>query len=182
MDRPAWDDVRRDDGGALLRVWFRRLYSEVWGALLRPTWFHTWVEVLARDGAPWHDRPLAVGVYDKMVASQSRAVLMHQGWEHEPEQLERFDPGYVLVDVPRFTDAQLDLVNRLCFDGERLDLGPYAFLAAWGPYLAPDESRNCMTWVEEFIVAAGGRRDVLKRVERGFRERLTLPESRDRRH
>lgn len=162
-----WSSVRRPEGGVVLRVWFRQLANDFWGTLLRPRWYHTWIEVVTPDdiGAA---APLAVGIYDKERDEDRRALLMTQRWEYEDAQLAYYDPGYLLVPCPEFNEEDHQRLLALA-DGEtEEDLGPYSFVCAWNDLFEDEDALNCMIWVERFIRSRGGPDDVLARTGLAF--------------
>ena len=162
---PYWEDFEAPDGGALIRIGIRRLVSDFWGPLLQPQYFHTWAEVLSPNRQPAATGPLAFGIYDKEHEGKSRAVLMDQSWEYEPEQVKKFDPTYLYVALPQFDRSDFQLVIDLCRSYQSRILGPYAFLVAWRRQLGHRDTHNCMTWVESFVRDKGGPQDILDRLE-----------------
>ena len=162
-----WSRVRRPEGGALLRVWFRQLASDLWGPLLAPRWYHTWIELVDPDDRP-ADRPLAAGIYDKERDGERRALLMSQRWEYEGPQLRRYDPGYHLVTCPDFGEADFLRLRALAEGGHDEDLGPYSFVCAWNDLFDEEDALNCMIWVEAFVRGVGGPDDVLHRTGLAF--------------
>ncbi|MEZ6194735.1 MAG: hypothetical protein R3F20_03250 [Planctomycetota bacterium] len=168
-----WKDIRLEErGGALARVWFRRLASDFWGTLLKPRWYHTWIEIVTPDDQGLPEGPLSLGIYDKDVDGDRRALLMSQHWEYEPEQLARYEPGHLTIALPGFAEADLAFVHRVAREGHRENLGPYAFLCAWNDLFDDEKALNCMSWMSAFVRARGGPEDVQGRVEEAFRRHL----------
>ena len=167
----SWDAVRLPEGGARLRAWFRPLASNVFATLLQPQCFHTWLELVAADGAEVEGAPLAVGIYEKDLDGEAgRAVLMEQSWEHEDEQLAHYNSGYVLTSLPDFDAADFERFCAFVHDGRREAIGMYSWFGAWVPGW-----ENCMTWVEGFVQAKGGDEDIIARLRLALQERLTHP-------
>lgn len=156
-----------------MRLWFRRLESDFFGPLLQPRYFHTWIEAIPSSPRRSDQAvPLAVGIYDKSTPlGSSRAVLMHQGWEYEEEQVRRFRPGFVTVELPGFDARDLRSFADMAHDDARVDLGPYAYLTSFGRLIGL-EARNCMTWVAEFVRERGFEGDAIEVIGDAFAAHL----------
>jgi hypothetical protein len=162
-----WSRVRHPEGGAQVRVWFRRLANDFWGGLLQPRWFHTWIEIVDPDDRP-AEAPIAVGVYDKERDGDRRALLMSQRWEYEGEQLDYYDPAYLLVNCPKLDEESFEAFRQIADFQREENLGPYAFVCAWNDIFVDEDALNCMIWVESFVRAQGGPSDVLARASLAF--------------
>ena len=175
--RPRWADFRlTPTGGVRVRIWFRQLVSDFWGKVLRPYYFHTWLEIVDSEDRPAPGRPLAVGIYSKDTEHGSdRATVMQQSWEYEDAQVERFGSGYMLTTLPTFDEADFDRLVAIVHDDIRLDRGPYAYLSGWARYFGDDSTQNCMTWIESIVRDHGGEHDILEIIEGFYRRHIDRP-------
>ncbi|MCA9319949.1 MAG: hypothetical protein KDB53_04405 [Planctomycetes bacterium] len=179
MDRYIdWNLIRTHEAsGALVRVHYRPLPPNFLSRIAGRHAFHTWFELLDRDGrALALDRPVVWGVYqgrDDRGSHDGRALAKWMVWEYEHDGgLERWaivgcrGHGFVDVALPRFNALDLALVEDYVYAGRQDHLGPYGYILPNFGRLTPVWS--CQRYVADFARRRGGPRRLLTMLRRGF--------------
>lgn len=181
---PEWAEVCTDQTkglGAHVRFHYRSLPPGIWTTLAWRYGYHTWMELLGRDGEPIQSERLLVwGVYEgrhqegpKEGKHDGTAQAKWMIWEYEEDGgLERWGNvkgrthGFVDHLLPEFSESDYQIMQSMVYDGLVLNLGPYGYLLPWlGPVLGV---WNCQRYVRVYCRTRGGPKGLFHDLGRRF--------------